>query len=96
MRRYIDADALKKAFLKPMNDFATRVSNSLEIGEIIDAQPSADVAPVVHGEWQDIGVWSEVNGAKINSCSNCHYHYVGFGDEFAYCPSCGARMDGGR
>ncbi len=43
MSRYIDADALKKAFVKPMNDFVDGVSRSLDIGKIIDAQPTADV-----------------------------------------------------
>lgn len=47
MPRYIDADALKKAFLKPMNDFVEGISNSLEIGKIIDAQPTADVKETI-------------------------------------------------
>ena len=65
----------------------------LDVVNELEKLQAEDVAPVVYGEWQDIGVWSEVNRVKINSCSNCHYHYVGFGSEFAYCPSCGAKMD---
>lgn len=45
--------------------------------------PSADVAPVVHGQWK----WSE--GGQ---CSECGFHNSNFG--YNYCPNCGARMDG--
>lgn len=80
--RYIDANSLKQKWLflgkdgKPYRDE-------------IDAQPTADVAPVVHGEWKP----NNLNGFKIYDCSNCGVHMEA---KFNYCPFCGARMDGGK
>ena len=51
--------------------------------------PAANVAPVRHGEWQ------EING--IFRCSLCEYSFEheGYQHFFNYCPNCGAKMDGG-
>ena len=87
MKEYVEMGLLLDAISVSKLDY-------LAVTDVVCKVPTADVVPVVHGEWQDIGVWSEVNRVKINSCSNCYYHYVGFGNEFAYCPSCGAKMDG--
>ena len=94
MSRFVDADALKKAFLKPLNDFVAGANNSLEIGGIIDAQPTADVREVVHGEW----IYYE----KMLTCNKCGAEYYDdiieyCGDDVPkHCPNCGARMDGGK
>ena len=58
--------------------------------------PSADVQPVVHGEWVDGGV--DGVGAcgieyRYNKCSVCGYEYS-FPVKYNFCPRCGARMDG--
>lgn len=55
--------------------------------------PAADVAPVVHGYWIDNGA----NGYKwAFICSRCGYvDGHPFDDRHNFCPSCGARMDGG-
>ena len=47
--------------------------------------PAADVAPVVHGRWKGEGMGDY-------SCSLCTE--VVSGNEYNYCPNCGARMDG--
>ena len=49
--------------------------------------PAANVAPVRHGEWQ------EING--IFRCSLCEYSFEheGYQHFFNYCPNCGAKMD---
>lgn len=46
--------------------------------------PSADVAPVRHGRWEEYG--------KTWWCSECGFET---GLRWDYCPDCGARMDGG-
>lgn len=61
----------------------------------VEGIPSADVAPVVHGRWKyntDFQVWN---------CSECGENpHKGTGVVTtaeklpAYCPNCGARMDG--
>jgi len=51
--------------------------------------PSADVAPVVHGQWK-------VSGGLLE-CQNCGEIYSTLGGNegkaWNYCPDCGARMD---
>ena len=64
-------------------------------------QAAADVAEVVHGVWQGEGD-GYADGALVYDvwhCSNCgHCIDDGTDDPEAlpnYCPSCGAKMDGG-
>ncbi len=52
--------------------------------------PAADVAPVVHGQWGDNGI----PGSMLSGCSICGFTCGA--SSFFYCPSCGARMDGGE
>lgn len=55
--------------------------------------PAADVAPVVHARWERVrSNWY---------CTGCHKgHRITNGaptaNNFAYCPNCGAKMDGGN
>ena len=56
--------------------------------EVTEDLFSADVAPVVHGEW--IPFHSEAAG-DIQYCSACD---VGFAHRTDFCPHCGAKMDG--
>lgn len=85
MSRYIDADALKQTI------FAHWYTCE-EIDEAIDQQPTADVKPVVRGEWID-----EKDSPYY--CSICgRYQYdatleIMTGD-WKYCPYCGADMRG--
>lgn len=51
------------------------------LAERIRNIPSADVAPVKHGEWK----WSH-----DGECSVCGYRNSNF--EYNYCPNCGADM----
>jgi len=58
----------------------------------INAVPAADVVPVRHGHWlekTDRYCGFETTDVK---CSVCH-KISEFG-KFAYCPECGAKMDG--
>lgn len=65
-------------------------------------QPAADVAEVVHGQWQGEGD-GYADGALVYDvwvCSNCG-HYIDDGTDDPeclpnYCPVCGAKMDGGE
>lgn len=83
MPRYIDADDLK-----------SKLISSGAIGEfglyLIDNQPAADVAPVVHGHWIKEKPDAIVHWG-CSACRNCYYL-----DEpnAKYCPNCGAKMDG--
>ncbi len=69
--------------------------------QIIREMPAADVAEVVHGQWQGEGD-GYADGALVYDvwvCSNCG-HYIDDGTDDPeclpnYCPVCGAKMDGG-
>lgn len=53
--------------------------------------PAADVAPVVHGEWE-IVVGSNRQEYMVCTCCRVSQDLTGV---FTYCPNCGAKMDGG-
>ena len=74
------------------------------IKSAINAIPAADVAPVVHGRWEEAD-WIELEGSgneliktpdaalRCSNCRNCFKKKLLWKD--AFCPNCGAKMDGG-
>ena len=67
------------------------------VRNIVQRTPAADVAPVVHGRWDDSGRYTFPSGNTAVRCTNCgcalaesEYHLY----DWNYCPICGARMDG--
>lgn len=74
-------------------------AKGLEPSQYIEALPAADVAPVVHGRWDDSGRYTFPGGGTAVRCTNCgcaltesEYHL----NNWNYCPVCGAKMDGGN
>lgn len=72
----------------------------------IDSEPTADVAPVVHGRWEwfDEDVGTPVTGYEREwgwRCSHCReelpddYDDPDDSPKFRFCYNCGAKMDGG-
>lgn len=66
--------------------------------QMLEQLPAADVAPVVHGRWDDSGRYTFPGGSTAVRCNNCgcaltvsEYHL----NNWNYCPVCGAKMDGG-
>lgn len=72
------------------------------IKELINAIPAADVAPVVHGQWQGEGDGYADGGLVYDVwyCSECGCCIDDGTDDAEmlpkYCPNCGAKMDGGN
>jgi rubrerythrin len=83
--RLIDANKLVEKFDSP-------ALLNQQIIKIINAEETVDAAPVVHGKWKLLENNSQSN---FYMCSNCSY--MVFSEWFLtdYCPSCGAKMDGG-
>ena len=92
--RYLDTPSNSPCYSRYMAQFNERTA----FKHIIADFSSADVAPVVHGQWieytkviipEPYNKWEQAW-----KCSEC-----GFDDGFAaynYCPNCGAKMDGGN
>lgn len=109
MTEYIEREALDKALTiaaangkdKDRRTWAKAIC-------VLHDAPAADVAPVVHGLWKPAAE-SEITGWNPGYagydpiggyfCSNCSYEAIfTCNDEYelsAYCPNCGAKMDGG-
>lgn len=86
--RPIDADAL----LEKMQ----RTSRYFSVVYDVDAMPTLDVAPVVHGRWV---LLDECYNEGVY-CSACHKKvykkcYANKKIKSKFCPHCGAKMDGG-
>lgn len=90
MAEYIERSAAIEA---AKHDWA----KGLEPSQYIEILPAADVAPVVHGRWDDSGRYTFPGGGTAVRCTNCgcaltesEYHL----NNWNYCPVCGAKMDG--
>ena len=93
MAEYIDRAVAVKAVLrarKPENSVAQNRMIAIILRDLV-TMPAADVAPVVHGRWKASG--------GLLECQNCGEIYSRLGGNegksWNYCPSCGAKMDGG-
>lgn len=93
-KEYIEREALVDIFEDKMQDDNTMcpVIKVLDVLEVIENTPTADVAEVKHG------VWNLYFDGKELMCSVCK---ATFWDECGnggtnYCPNCGAKMDGGK
>lgn len=65
------------------------------VRDVIRSVPTVDVAPVVHGHFAHDGP-RFAGGVDWWHCSNCGRLATGVETRFAYCPWCGAKMDGGN
>lgn len=63
-----------------------------EAKDVLSMLPNVDAAPVVHARWTTERTWKH-DGEWY--CSACEYEPVVFMDS-AFCPNCGAHMDGER
>lgn len=93
MSRYIDAEDIEPHEIYEDYGFVM-----VAYMDDIDAMPTKDVAPVVHGHWD---VHEDTYGDDEAKCSVCGFEMAvnqpGNGlcmvSELNYCPHCGAQMD---
>lgn len=62
--------------------------------DVIESAPAVDAVVVRHGRWiYHAETIHTLEHTRCSVCSSIRYeHYV---NDFRFCPSCGARMDGG-
>lgn len=104
MSRYIDADKIEEVIRDDVpfgyfmaSGYGVAMINRLEIAKILnDKIPTADVKEVKHGQWNivlDESILEHYNNdVDIFACSICG---IKSKHPTKFCPSCGARMDGG-
>lgn len=104
MSRYIDADALKMDLYSIATadcGYSADALAGLMIAEnVIDNAPTADVAPVRHGQWERIGIRDRKGLTIYPCCSACgmvsaayRSEWEGLRGAWKFCPNCGAIMD---
>lgn len=104
MKEYIEREAALNAMSKAQSDRTWSMDDCDVMNQMFDyveEVPTADVAPVVHGEWRE-EFRSQINPdgyfywdtpqKKIYVCSICGREEV---KKEPYC-NCGAKMDGGN
>lgn len=102
MPRYINA-CLYIKYLSELKEIVRKHYLFEEAGELqrginqIKNFPAADVAPVVHGEWEKkYDTLSQDYNSDNNWYHVCSACQKGSQYDTAYCPNCGAKMDGGK
>ena len=66
-----------------------------EATELVDDIPAADVAPVVHGRWEQVKKWATKAKYRCSVCGREIMSAVKVNiEKYPYC-HCGAKMDGG-
>lgn len=111
MPGYIDRDKFQKALQKkkpgPANRRYTEGFNDaiLRVKSMVSQFEDAGVEPVVHGKWEynkDATDWG-IGGYICSECKNKNNNLpcnrvktVRMFSGAAYCPNCGAKMDGGE
>lgn len=88
MAEYIEREAL----MATVNEWEFSVEDFDCFVQDLEKIPAADVAPVVHGEW-DAKIMKDIGTYTVYWCSKCNcVSYF----KHNYCPNCGAKMDGGK
>lgn len=92
MSDYIERDAVLRHYKDVDKSLVDSLSHAIlkALTVYVEDLPAADVAPVKHGTWEIMP------GTKTRRfCACCRWDVPEYGKFYAYCPNCGAKMDGG-
>ena len=93
MKEYIERTAVEKFIEDGLNNPDKNKAfghDAIEIMAEVHYMPAADVAEVRHGRWEEA---SDRDGVVCSECGAEFCTMIHETEKFAYCPSCGARMD---
>lgn len=94
MSRYIDASKISLTTETALDPTDLEVYVPLVAVRAAIAQtPTEDVQKIRHGEWKRTSPTTPKSYRRI--CSVCGMVGHMIGEEYPYCPNCGAKMDGG-
>ena len=110
MSRLIDADELKDHQFHGLytnihiasNTDAYMLGWNDAIDAIVKCAPTVDAEPVKHGHWVEENTRTHSMQFKCSVCGRIAYYPQNHHSTepkrcgYAYCPNCGARMDGGE
>ena len=96
---YISREAFKAEALRLSTHYLNEW-DTLGVLAAADRIPSADVAPVRHGRWNEESP-DCLDGDSVYVCSVCGETWTliegtPLDNNMHYCPNCGAKMDGGK
>ena len=98
MDEYIKREEIRRAYEKLTRSYVNGNPYIADwrFDEMIEKLPAADVAQIVHARW----IGAPLCGNDNCRCSNCgswHNIHANLRGKITqkYCPSCGAKMDGG-
>ena len=90
--RLIDADAI------PWTDLNADIPNT-KIKMLITFADKVNRMPTIEehkkGKWINEGIYGEGHSECSIRCSNCDWHYIGYLDDYKFCPNCGS-YNGGK
>ena len=102
MAEYIERETAKAKIREKFKFVPARI----EINEVLNSIPAADVRPVVRGRWVEArGSWCTLGGDPVWECSECgkgrHVYGIEHGSygadvadgQWVACPNCGAEME---
>ncbi len=101
MSRLIDADKLKDAVYESFAPYQMEWARTIhQTNKTIDAQPTVEAVPVIHGEW--LNFYGDFSTAECNKCSSLYEvspndepeeeFFNAFKQFYNFCPNCGADM----
>lgn len=96
-KEYIERESLIEE-AKHNKAVCQAIADIVDVKDIINNTPAADVAPVRHGHWISLDDYFE--DAECSECGDalvigdCSFN--DFCECYKYCPNCGAKMDGDK
>ena len=93
MSEYIEREALLKEAVKD-KAISACIADIVDVRNLINDAPAADVVEVRHGVWQkSLVLQTDTSALYEYTCSECA---IVSGVDCNFCPNCGADMRGGK